>query len=251
MSHSAPPSLEQLRAELVRYSHKIAAKGWVANHDGNLSIRVGEDRFLCTPTAVHKADITHDMLLVVGLDGAVKEGARKPFSEWELHRAVYEARSDVAAVVHAHPVYATAMAVARAPFGPPIMAEAVVSLGAKVPTVEFFPPKSPQLGAAVREVAQQADACLLASHGVLAFGGSLELAYLRCELVEHQAQIRAAAKAFGGAQPLAPEVVEALLKARHAAGLFAPRERAEAGGDSMSSLIDRVVQEELARLART
>ena len=60
---------EQLRRDLVRYARAVHAAGWVANHDGNLSVRLGDDRYLCTPTAVSKADVTAESLIVVDGQG--------------------------------------------------------------------------------------------------------------------------------------------------------------------------------------
>jgi L-fuculose-phosphate aldolase len=210
-------SLEQLKADLVRYSHKIAALGWIANHDGNLSVRLADNRFLITPTAVHKADVRHDMLIIVDNEGAVLEGTRKPFSEWDMHRAVYAARADVHAVLHAHPPTTCGFAVAGVSLNPPLMAEAVVSLGAFIPTVPFALPRSESLAAGVALAAREADVAVLESHGVLAFGPTLELAYLRAELLEHQAKIRAVALQLGGARPLPRDVVDAMMAARHKA----------------------------------
>lgn len=128
---------EQARRDVVRYSHLVHARGWVANHDGNLSVRVGEGRYVCTPTAVSKGCVTPETLLVVDRDGNRLEGSRKVFSEWKLHRACYGARADVAAVLHAHPPTATAFAVTGVEPGGPFMAEPVVSLGARIPLVPY------------------------------------------------------------------------------------------------------------------
>ncbi len=204
------PSEEVLRAEISATSQSVHARGWVANHDGNISARLSPDRLLCTPTATSKGDVTAAMLLVLDATGQKVMGTRRPFSELHLHLAAFAARPDIGVVLHAHPPAATAFAVCNKVLDPTIMAEPVVSLGPEVPLVPFFPPKSKELDRALQQALQRADVVLLGSHGVLAVGGSCEQALLRMELVEHLARITLAGAQLGGAQPLERSVFEKL-----------------------------------------
>jgi L-fuculose-phosphate aldolase len=215
-----------LRAELVECAHALHARGWVANHDGNVTARVPgqSDRFLATPTATSKERVSPTSLLVVDSAGA-KIGASggKPFSELSLHLAVYAARPDVRAVVHAHPPHATGFSVAGRTLEAPFIAEAVVSLGPGVPTVPFAMP-GPGAAAALAPYLASHDAVLLANHGVLAWGVDVEQAYLRMELVEHLARIALVAQQLGGVRPLPAAALAPLAEARAKAGL-GPRGR--------------------------
>jgi L-fuculose-phosphate aldolase len=202
-----------LRTHLVRASRKLHAAGWVANHDGNVSVRIARDRFLITPTATSKAEVTESSLVIVDGAGKVVEGTKKPPGELELHLAAYRARPDVMAVLHAHPPMATAFGVARQPLEPLCLPEAVVSLG-NVPLLPFAMPKTPQATEFVVRGASEGEAMLLPGNGVLTLGPDVELAFLRMELVEHLAKILHAARALGGAQPL-PEASLAELRAQH------------------------------------
>ncbi len=204
------PSEEVLRAEVSRSSQALHRRGWVANHDGNISARLAPDRLLCTPTATSKGDITAAMLLVLDGKGNKLMGTRRPFSELHLHLAAYKARPDIGVVMHAHPPTATGFAVAYTAIDPTIMAEPVVSLGPTIPMVPFFPPKAEELDAALARALQVADVVLLAGHGVLAVGGDCEQALLRLELVEHLARITSAALPLGGARPLDQTLVAKL-----------------------------------------
>lgn len=206
------PSEEVLRQELAATSQALHARGWVANHDGNISSRLSPGRWLCTPTATSKADVTPALLLVLDDDGAVVSGTRRPFSELHLHRAAFAARPDIGVVVHAHPPHATGFAVAGVGLGRPFMAEPVVSLGADVPLVPFHPPKAPALDRALAAALASSDVVLLQNHGVLTVGGSCEQALLRMELVEHLAQICLVARQLGGPKPLSQDTVRALSK---------------------------------------
>lgn len=203
-------SEEQLRRQLLETAHALHARGWVANHDGNGSCRLGGGRLLCTPTAMSKRDVTAESLIVVDAQNQVIQGTRRSFSELQLHRAAYAVRPDIGVVLHAHPPFATAFAVAGKDLGHPFMAEPVVSLGPRIPVVPYHRPKSPELDVAIGEAFADADVALLDRHGVLSVGGSFEQAFLRLELVEHIARIAAAAAPLGGVRPLPAAEVAAL-----------------------------------------
>lgn len=211
------------RRQMVHYSRRMDAKGWAANHDGNLSARGGEGRIICTPTAFSKADITLEDLLVVDLDGEKLAGPHRPFSEIALHAAVYGARPDVGAVIHAHPPIATAFGVSGRALPHPFLPEAVVSLGARVPTIPLTLPGKPSVKALRPEI-RRCDGVLISGNGVLTWGPDLELAFLRMELIEHLAVIAQAALSLGGPRAMPAEMVEALVLKRHKAGLSAPEE---------------------------
>ncbi len=207
-----------LKSELVAAAHRLHQAGWVANHDGNLTARVGAGRFLATPTAVSKAAVREDWLITVDAAGKVVEGRRKPFGELDLHLACYRARPEIQVVCHAHPPTATGFGVAGLELDPLPLPEAVVSLG-RVPTLPLAAPKSAEGAAAVERAATQHDALLLAGNGVITLGSDVEQALLRMELVEHVARILLVARQLGAVQELPRTLVTALLEARTKAGL--------------------------------
>ncbi len=215
-----------IRARVAETAQALHRRGWVANHDGNVSARLGPDRFLVTPTATSKAAVEERGLLEVDGSGKRVAGSGRPFGEMGLHLAVYAARPDVAAFVHAHPPYATALACSGARLlERPFIAEAVVSLGRSIPTAPFAPP-GPAAAEALARLARDHDAVLAANHGAFAWGADLEIAYLRLELVEHLARIATLAQATGGVTYLPDEALPALLQARARAGLGAAADRA-------------------------
>ncbi len=221
---------QALRAQLAACARDLHDRGWVANHDGNVTVRDGA-RFWATPTATSKRRITERNL--VELDAGGKPvGGGKAFGELTLHLAVYHRRPDVGAVVHAHPPHATAIACARGGPGDhaiarPFLAEAFVSLGPLVPRVTPSAPGEAAV-AALAPWCEDVDAVLLGGHGAMAWGADLEQAFLRLELVEHLARIAIAAAPLGGVEPL-PEAWEApLLAARAKAGLGRAGDRAVA-----------------------
>ncbi len=220
------PRRRQLEKDLVHLSAMLHTRGWVANHDGNLSARLAAQRFLVTPTAFSKAAVRPQHLLVVDDYGKRISGLCKPFSELDMHLLVMRERPDVGAVIHAHPPHATALAVTGQAVLPTMLAEAVISLGVHVPLMPFAAPKSPDVTLNLLPVVQQVDAVTLANHGVLTWGPDLDTAYLRLELVEHLARIQCIARQMGTVRTLDTATLAQLLHVRKKAGLgFAGRLR--------------------------
>jgi L-fuculose-phosphate aldolase len=205
----------RLREDIARYAVHMAERGWVANHDGNLSARVAPARFVCTPTATSKRAVRADGLVVTDATGRQLGGRGKPFSEYALHLAVYRARPDVGAVVHAHPPFATALGVSGRELVS-FLPEAVVSLGTRIPLVPLALPGAEAV-AAMAPFLASFDAVLVAGNGVFAWGDDVEQAFLRLELVEHLATIAAQAERWGGPHPLPQAMVDKLLEARRKA----------------------------------
>lgn len=208
-----------LEHQLVDVSQRIHLAGWVANHDGNISVRLEADRFLITPTAVSKADVDRAKLLVVNGRGERVSGRYRPFSEMNLHLYAFRERADVHVVLHAHPPTATGFAVAGVAIVTSMMAEPVVSLGDTIPVVPYALPKTPESTLNMAHALGQSDAFLLENHGVVTVGPDLETAYLRMELVEHLAKIQLVAQQLGGPRSIPESDIEHLLGARKKAGL--------------------------------
>ncbi len=223
-----------LRIQLAEVARHLHAAGWVANHDGNATARDGA-RYLATPTATSKRKIGERDLIELDPKGAVV-GRGKVFGEIGLHLAVYARRPDVGCVVHAHPPAATAIASARgaSPIEQPFLAEAIVSLGPRIPKIAYAQPGE-AARAALAPWCELVDAVLLGNHGVMAWGADPEQALLRLELVEHLAKIALAAQAIGGVEPLPASAIAPLLAARAKAGLGRAADRAVELADKLGA----------------
>ena len=216
--------MKQLRVAVAETARHLHAAGWVANHDGNVTARDGA-RFVATPTATSKRRIGEKDLIEVDTKGAVI-GSGKVFGEIGLHLVIYERRPDIGAVVHAHPPYATAIAASHGnPIERPFIAEALVSLGARIPKVPYAAPGE-AARAALAPWCELVDAALLANHGVIAWGKDCETALLRLELVEHLAKIAVLAAPIGGVAALPDSSIQSLLAARAKAGIGRAADRA-------------------------
>ncbi|MBI2606118.1 MAG: class II aldolase/adducin family protein [Deltaproteobacteria bacterium] len=213
---------QDIRSQIIHYCQRMDQKGWVANHDGNITARVSEDRFVATPTARSKADLREQDLIEVDAQGKKTAGAGSPFSELEVHLRVYRARPEVRAVVHSHAPSTMAVGCANQEMMTSAVPEAVVSLGPGIPLVGLFLPNSDEFWAEFDPLLAHYDAVMAAGNGVFSWGKTLELAFLRQELVEHLAGIFLATLPLGGPATLSSAQVSALLKKRAAAGLALP-----------------------------
>ncbi len=157
---------------IVEVCQKMDQKGWVANHDGNVSLKF-EDHLLATPTAVSKTDITPAMIIDLDMTGKKIAGVGNPFSEVKLHLAAYNARQDVGAVVHAHPPFAMARGMAGDDFSVNVP-EAVVSIGDVIPVTPYAFPGSSENTNSIASALARADVFMMAGNGVLAVGRDLK-----------------------------------------------------------------------------
>jgi L-fuculose-phosphate aldolase len=218
----APMSADAgLRADIVEVGRRLYARGYTASNDGNISVRLGSDRLLMTPTSVCKGFMTVDMMVITDLDGKKLEGERNPSSEMQMHLEVYRRRPDVNAVVHAHPPLATGFAVAGIPLDRAVLAEVVCTLGS-VPIAEYATPSTKELPAAVGKYVQAHDGMLLANHGALTLGKDVFSAYYKMETIEHFAKISLVARLLGGERILSREEVFRLQDLRGHYGIAAP-----------------------------
>ncbi|MEG0766720.1 MAG: class II aldolase/adducin family protein [Clostridia bacterium] len=210
----------EIKKQICDIGRRIYDKGMVASNDGNISVKVSDNVFLCTPTGVSKGFMTPEFICKVDAEGHVlaAEGAYKPSSEIKMHMRVYKERPDVRAVVHAHPMYATSFAIAGIPLTQPIMPEAVISLGC-VPIAKYGTPSTEEIPNAVAQYLQSFDAVLLENHGALTYSDSLLSAYHKMESVEFYAQLLFLSKQLGGPKELSEEQVQRLYEIRRQFGM--------------------------------
>src|SRR6266851_3676256 len=128
------PPLPRLRSQVVAISRRLHENGWVANHDGNASVRLNGNRLLITSSSISKRDVDDASLLVVDMGGNVLEGRGRPFSELDLHLAAYRTRPEIDAVLHAHPPFATAFGLVEQELSP-----IAIPATARSPSERTFP----------------------------------------------------------------------------------------------------------------
>lgn len=208
----------ELRAEMVRVGQWLYARGWIPAYDGNFSVALDGGWLLTTPAGRCKGLLQPADLLVVDRAGTPRDAdAPPPSSELLMHLAVYRARSDVLACVHAHPPLAIACTVAGVSLEPAVLPEIIITLG-KIPTVPYAMTGTPALGEAITPFIADHDAVLLDHHGTLAVGRTLTEAFHRTEQIEQAATIFINAHQMGAIRRLRKPEIEELLAVRRARG---------------------------------
>lgn len=207
-----------LRAQVCEIGRALWQRGMVAANDGNISARLPDGTVLCTPTGVSKGFLSPDMLTVVGPDGAVVRGTRRPSTEVLMHLRIYAEDPAVGAVVHAHPVHATAFAIKGEPLVGLMMPESVVAMP-EVPLAPYATPSTHQVPDSVAPFVGTHTACLLEHHGALTWGPDLMTAYLAMERLEYTAQLTTVVRAIGGERLLSGERI---AEVRRIFGIAAP-----------------------------
>lgn len=195
----------QHKNDILEVCKRIYAKGYVAANDGNVSVKLSDGTFLTTHTGRSKGFLTFDELVKVDVEGkAISKG--KPSTEVGMHLGIYKDRKDIKAIVHAHPVFATAFAVARLSLENCTIPEIVTTLGA-IPLARYSTPSTEEMANSISEHIKTSDALLLANHGVVCVGFDVFDAYYKLERVEHFAQISFYARMLGGEKLLTNQEV--------------------------------------------
>ena len=210
----------EIKKQICDIGKRIYDRNMVAANDGNISVKLNDNEFLCTPTGVSKGFMTPEYICKVDREGNVIQanGDFRPSSEIKMHMRVYQCRPDVGSVVHAHPTFATAFAIAGVPLTAPIMPEAVISLGC-VPIAKYGTPSTMEIPDAVEEWLPYYDAVLLENHGALAYSVDLLSAYHKMESLEFYAELLYKARQLGGPKELSQEQVQKLYEIRRKFGL--------------------------------
>src|SRR5438477_10120445 len=212
----------KLKEQMCDIGRRIWQKGFCAGNEGNHSYRLSENRILCTPTGISKANLKPDDICTVDLEGKQVAGKKKRTSEILLHLTIFKARPDVRAVIHSHPPHATAFAVADIELPTCIHPEGEVFLG-PVKTAKYVTPGDTRLGESIVPFINESNTILLGNHGVVCYGPDLEDAYYKLEIVDAYARILLLTKQLGSVRPLAAEEMKELLALKSRFGMADPR----------------------------
>jgi L-fuculose-phosphate aldolase len=204
---------QQAREEILRVGRLCYERGWIAASDGNVSIRLPDNRILVTPAGMCKGMLETRDLVICDLEGNKLEGERSPSTELAMHLTVYCMRNDVRSVVHAHPPFATGFAAAGRELNVGMLPEVIVRLGS-VPLARYGTPGTPELSDGMMPFVPSYDALLLANHGAVAWGQDPLQAFFRMDTVEHFARIALVAHLLGGPRALPRAEIEKLFAAR-------------------------------------
>lgn len=199
---SIPSCVRSLREELVAVSRRGYERGLVPGVSGNNSLRVpGADLVLIKATNCCQGDMTVADTVLMDLDGNVLDEGRKPSKEWQWHLGIYRMRPDVSGIVHLHPPYSVAFAVANEI--PPLVNAAARGHLQRLGSVELLPAGSQDLADAVVEQFrdERRRGLLMREHGTITVGPDLMTAYFRTEYLEDNARVAVLAAQITGVRP--------------------------------------------------
>jgi L-fuculose-phosphate aldolase len=226
------PSLEQHKQEICDIGDRLYKRGFAAANDGNITYRVSENEVLCTPTMHSKGFLKPEDICLIDFDGNQLAGEKKRSSEALLHLEIMKARPEVKSVVHCHPPHATAFAVAREAIPSCVLPEVEVFLG-NVPIAQYETPSGKDFAETILPFVNQANVIILANHGTVSYGETVERAYWWTEILDAYCRILILAKQIGRVEYFSNEKCQELLALKQKWGYADPRLAADYPKDDL------------------
>ncbi len=188
--------------QIIFVCRRLYEKGLVAGADGNISMMLsGGNSVLITSSGTHKGLLTRDDLLTVGMDGKVVKGHGHPSSELAMHLAIYAAEERTKAIIHVHPPWTLAVTLSRGIFPVDYLVESRMLLK-DVPVVPFRRPGGEGLAREVVNLLGEGPAIVLANHGAVTRGKTIQEAFCAAECLENTAKIFALGSMLGTPRPI-------------------------------------------------
>lgn len=202
-----------LRQQICEIGHRLYQRGYISGAEGNISVRLDDSSFLCTPTSVSKGFLAAEQVARIDANAKLLEGPLNASSECRMHLAIYQAQPAAMAVVHAHPPYAVALGVANVSLPMDMVAEGLGYMG-EVPLLPFEVPSTVELARQVAQACQAHRVIMMKNHGATAWGETLEQAWMLMEVLEACCKVTYLTRTLGRMDPLPPEKIAALPRAR-------------------------------------
>jgi L-fuculose-phosphate aldolase len=203
-----------IKSDLIYFSKLCHRNKFVSASDGNLSVRTRKNFILITAANTFKGRLGPKDLVKVDFKGRKIQGKKEASTEIKLHKFIYQARKDVNAIVHTHPVFSTAFAAAGLAIDKVVYPEIYIKFG-KVPLAKYATPSTEEVPESISKYVKNYDAILLANHGLVTFGIDLEDAYHKTEKIEHIARTSFYARQLGGERALTKAQVKKLEKIKN------------------------------------
>ncbi len=219
-------NLHKIKQEMCEIGRRLYNKGFAAGNDGNITYRVSENEVLCTPTMISKGFMTPEDICLVDMDGNQLAGRRKRTSEVLLHLTIMKERPEIKSCVHCHPPHATAFAVAREAIPQCILPEIEVFLG-DVPITRYETPGGQKFADTVLPFVKKTNVMILANHGTVSYGDTVEKAYWWTEILDAYCRILLMARDLGKVNYFNPQEERELLDLKSKWGWTDPRNTEE------------------------
>jgi L-fuculose-phosphate aldolase len=235
-----PHDLTHPRDEIMQTMERIYRYRMTTTSGGNLSIREGNGDTWISPARIDKGSLTRNDVVCVRSDGSI-DGVHRPSSEFPFHRAIYERRSDLRGIVHAHPVALVAFSICRALPNTRLFHQAHFVCG-ETGFAPYALPGSERLAEHIAEAfAKGLNCVILENHGVVVGGDSLSHAYQRFEALEFAAKTIIKARLIGDVRYLSDEQLQ-LAERRQVSFRSAP--------DATASSTERELRRQLCEFVR-
>lgn len=219
-------NIHKIKQEICEIGRRIYAKDFASANDGNITVRVGENEVLCTPTMHSKGFLKPEDIATVDMTGKQIAGDKKRSSEALLHIEIYKNRPDLKSVVHCHPPHATAFAIAHEAIPQCVLPEVEVFLG-DVPITKYETPGGQEFANTIIPFVKKTNIIILANHGTVSYGESVERAYWWTEILDAYCRMLMLAKSLGPIQYFTEEKERDLLKLKQNWGFTDPRNTKE------------------------
>ncbi len=219
-------NVHKMKQEICEIGDRIYKKGFAAANDGNISFRVSDNEILCTPTLVCKGFLKPDDICTINMAGEQIGGHRKRSSEALLHLEIMKKRPDVKSVVHCHPPHATAFAVAHEAIPQCVLPEVEIFLG-DVPITKYETPGGQAFADTILPFVVKSNIIVLANHGTVSYGESVERAYWWTEILDAYCRILMLSRSLGNVQHFSEEKERELLALKKEWGYDDPRNTPE------------------------
>ncbi|MCH5376461.1 MAG: class II aldolase/adducin family protein [Planctomycetes bacterium] len=214
------------KLEICDIGRRIYNKGFAAANDGNITARISDNEVLCTPTLHSKGFLKPEDICTIDMTGKQIAGNKKRSSEALLHLEIYKARADVKSIVHCHPPHATAFAVAREPIPQCVLPEVEVFLG-DVPITKYETPGGKAFAETILPFVTKTNVILLANHGTVSYGESVERAYWWTEILDAYCRILLLSRQLGRVSYFTEDKERELLALKQEWGWQDPRNTPE------------------------
>ena len=224
----------QIKRDICDIGRRLYDRGFVAANDGNISVRIGANRFLCTPTGVSKGFLKPADIAVVDDTGKQLSGNLPRTSEILLHLEIYHELPEINAVIHAHPPHATAFAVAGIPIPQNVLPEVEVFIG-QIPLAEYDTPGGVDLPKTILpHLRNKANTILLGNHGAVTCDKTLEKAHFHLETLDMYCDVLLLSKQVGNIRQISEGKVRELLQFKKKLGIDDPRIDSDAASCELS-----------------
>jgi L-fuculose-phosphate aldolase len=203
---------------LCEVGRRVWQRGFVASNDGNFTMRLSEDRVLCTPTLMSKGFMKPEDMVIVDMDGTQVAGKRRGTSEVRIHLFIYRNRPDVHSVVHVHPPHATAFTVAKRELPKCVLQEVDLFIG-EIPLAPYETTGTWKFAQTIAPWVRHHDCFLLTNHGAVAIGQDPYDAYYKMETLDQYCRILLLAGQLGDWQTINVKGIEELLQLKARLGI--------------------------------